>query len=293
MLQSVDGAIDFLAKRHAIELIEHGSMEALADSVGLRALGLGPRMIDVLDAEAVEPRPLASPMSTRLAHEQRLEIGQSDIMPHRISPMVIFRSLGIRKNRAAGDWAKRLKHLNVGREKPASLMAALLMHQIDTLPPRNHATMASVSFISCSVGARDRRKEETRMNMKRLILAGCSVIVLGAGTAWAGPCDTGRTANKDAGSGPASQSSSQTTGMSTDAKQHPPTETMNRASGDVAASSQDTQRQMQGQPTAAQQAEGAKPGSPMNSQEAQRQMHAQPSVAEQPKGEGQTADKGC
>ena len=82
----------------------------------------------------------------------------------------------------------------------------------------------------------------------------------------------GRTANKDAGSGPASQSSSQTTGMSTDAKQHPPTETMNRASGDVATSSQDTQRQMQGQPTAAQQAEGAKP---------------------QPKGEGKTADKDC
>ena len=100
-------------------------------------------------------------------------------------------------------------------------------------------------------------------------------------------------ANKDAGSGPASQSSSQTTGISTDAKQHPPTQTMNRASGDVAASSQDTQRQMQGQPTAAQQAEGAKPGSPMNSQEAQRQMHAQPSVAKQPKGEGQTADKDC
>ena len=48
------------------------------------------------------------------------------------------------------------------------------------------------------------------MNMKRLILAGCSVIVFGVGTAWAGPCDMGRT-NKDAGSGPASQSSSQTT----------------------------------------------------------------------------------
>src|SRR5258708_2258894 len=149
--------------------------------------------------------------------------------------------------------------------------------------------MAWVSSTSCSVGARDRSKEETRMNMKRLILAGCSVMFLGTGTAWAGPCDMGRTANKDAGSGPASQSSSQTTGISTDAKQHPPTQTMNRASGDVAASSQDTQRQMQGQPTASQQAEGAKPGSPMNSQEAQRQMHAQPSVAEQPKGEGQTA----
>jgi len=129
-------------------------------------------------------------------------------------------------------------------------------------------------------------------NMKRLIFTGCSLIALGVGTAWAGPCDTGRAANKDAGSGPASQSSSQTAGMSKDA-QHPPTETMNRASGDVATSSQDTQRQMQGQPTAAQQAEGAKPGSPINSQEAQRQIHAQPSVGMQPKSEGQTADKDC
>jgi hypothetical protein len=34
---------------------------------------------------------------------------------------------------------------------------------------------------------------------------------------------------------------------------------MNRQSGDVAASSQDVQRQMQGQLTAAQQAEGVKP----------------------------------
>jgi hypothetical protein len=42
--------------------------------------------------------------------------------------------------------------------------------------------------------------------------------------------------------------------------QHPPTGTMNRSTGDVAASSQDTQRQMQGEPTAAQQADGAKAG---------------------------------
>jgi hypothetical protein len=34
---------------------------------------------------------------------------------------------------------------------------------------------------------------------------------------------------------------------------------MNRATGDTAASSQDAQKQMQGQPTAAQEAEGAKP----------------------------------
>jgi hypothetical protein len=46
--------------------------------------------------------------------------------------------------------------------------------------------------------------------------------------------------------------------MAGNTSQHPPTDTMNRATGDVAASSQDTQRQMQGEPTAAQQSEGAK-----------------------------------
>ena len=134
------------------------------------------------------------------------------------------------------------------------------------------------------------------MDIKRLILTGCSAVVLSAGTALAGPCDTtGRTANlKDAGSGPASQSTSQTVDAAQDSKEHPPTSTMNRASGEVAASSQDAQRQMQGQPTAAQQARGAKPGAETGTQEAQRQMHAQPSVAEQPKGTNeQTADKGC
>jgi hypothetical protein len=48
-----------------------------------------------------------------------------------------------------------------------------------------------------------------------------------------------------------------TTG-SAETKSHPPTETMNRVAGDKAMSSQDTQKQQQGEPTAAQQAEGAK-----------------------------------
>jgi hypothetical protein len=97
------------------------------------------------------------------------------------------------------------------------------------------------------------------MNTKQLILAGCSIAVLSIGTAMAGPCDTGRAANlKDAGSGPASVGPSQTTGMAPDAKEHPPTGTMNSAADNVATSSQDAQRQMQGQPTAAQQAQGAK-----------------------------------
>ena len=99
------------------------------------------------------------------------------------------------------------------------------------------------------------------MNTKRFILAGCSILILSTGAAVAGPCDTSRAANlKDAGSGPAKTGDSQTTGMASTG-QHPPTDTMNRTTGDVATSSQDTQRQMQGEPTAAQQAEGAKPDS--------------------------------
>ena len=97
------------------------------------------------------------------------------------------------------------------------------------------------------------------MKMKQLMIAGCSILVLSAGAALAGPCDTNRAANlKDAGSGPAKMGDSQTTGRAGNTGQHPPTDTMNQRTGDVAASSQDAQRQMQGEPTAAQQAEGAK-----------------------------------
>jgi hypothetical protein len=99
------------------------------------------------------------------------------------------------------------------------------------------------------------------MNTKRFILAGCATIILSAGTAQAGPCDTaGRAASaKDAGSGPTVGNTGQTTGTSKDVSEHPPTSTMNRAAGDVATSSQDVQKQMQGQPTAAQQAQGVEP----------------------------------
>jgi hypothetical protein len=94
-------------------------------------------------------------------------------------------------------------------------------------------------------------------HMKQLILASCAVMVLSVGTAHAGPCSS---SGKDAGSGPTPGFTGQTIGTgSADTREHPPTETMNRATGEKAASSQDAQRQMQGQPTAAQQAEGAKP----------------------------------
>ena len=50
-LQLLDGPIDLLAEGYPIELVQHGAMEALADAIGLRALGLGAAMVDVLDRE--------------------------------------------------------------------------------------------------------------------------------------------------------------------------------------------------------------------------------------------------
>src|SRR6202048_2670505 len=50
-LQFVDETIHLFAERDTVKLIEHGLVEALADTVGLRALGLSARVIDVLDRE--------------------------------------------------------------------------------------------------------------------------------------------------------------------------------------------------------------------------------------------------
>jgi hypothetical protein len=94
------------------------------------------------------------------------------------------------------------------------------------------------------------------MKTGNFLFATCVAIIFSAGVAQAGPCNT---ANKDAGSGPTPGHTAQTTGVApSQSDEHPPTSTMNRASGDVATSSADAQRQMQGQPTAAQEAQGAK-----------------------------------
>ena len=102
------------------------------------------------------------------------------------------------------------------------------------------------------------------MNARKLVLAGCSVLALSIGTAKAGPCNTSQ---KDAGSGPTPGATSHTiTTGSADTKEHPPTETMNRVAGAKAMSSQDAQKQQQAQPTAAQEAQGAKPSAQMADQ---------------------------
>jgi hypothetical protein len=102
------------------------------------------------------------------------------------------------------------------------------------------------------------------MITRHLAFAGLTVMVLSVGSASAGPCNTG---DKDAGSGPTPGATGQsiTTG-SAETKAHPPTEAMNNMAGDKAMSSQDAQRQQQGQPTAAQEAQGAKPSAKMADQ---------------------------
>ena len=128
------------------------------------------------------------------------------------------------------------------------------------------------------------------MTTKQLVLAGCAAIVLSIATAQAGPCNTVGKSAQDAGSGPTPGNNGQTIGTgSANTGQHPPTDTMNRATGDAASSSQDAQRQMQGQPTAAQQAQGAEPSAKMTDQN-------QPTAAQQAQGaepSSKMADQGC
>ena len=50
-LQLADRAVDFLAEGDAVELVERGLVEALTNSMRLRALGFGARVIDILDCE--------------------------------------------------------------------------------------------------------------------------------------------------------------------------------------------------------------------------------------------------
>ena len=97
------------------------------------------------------------------------------------------------------------------------------------------------------------------MRTRNHLLAGCAAVLLSTGMVQAGPCDT--SANSDAGSGPTPGHTAQTTtttGAASRIPEHPPTGTMNNAAGDTATSSEDAQRQMQGQPTGAQKAQGTK-----------------------------------
>ena len=92
------------------------------------------------------------------------------------------------------------------------------------------------------------------MHARRILLTSCAAILLSTGIAQAGPCNT---ANKDAGSGPTPGHTDTVGTVKSDRDQHPPTSSMNKSSDNVATSSEDAQKQMQSQPTAAQEAAGA------------------------------------
>lgn len=88
------------------------------------------------------------------------------------------------------------------------------------------------------------------MTTNRLMILG-AVLTFSTTSVYAGPCNT---ASRDAGSGNVPGYTEQTTGSTaTDSKQHPPTSSMSKASEHTATSSEDAQRQMQSQPTAAEQ----------------------------------------
>jgi hypothetical protein len=136
------------------------------------------------------------------------------------------------------------------------------------------AEQAHLNFVSrqSSSGAEDAaRKDGTKerhMITKQLVLAGCTAVLLSVATAHAGPCNTDGKSAQDAGAGPTPGHTGQTIGSTgSTTAEHPPTNTMNRATGDVASSSQDAQKQMQGQPTAAQQGQGAQPSAKMKDQD--------------------------
>src|SRR6266498_2457701 len=77
-LQLVERVVHLLAERHSIELVERSLVEAFADAVGLRALSLGTRMIDVLDREielVLVPFGIAAELAAAVGeHAQQLGI---------------------------------------------------------------------------------------------------------------------------------------------------------------------------------------------------------------------------
>jgi hypothetical protein len=84
-----------------------------------------------------------------------------------------------------------------------------------------------------------------------------SVLAFSTHSGYAGPCNM---ASRDAGSGNVPGYTGQTTGSTaTDSTQHPPTSSMSKASEHTATSSEDAQRQMQNQPTAAEQSKKIEP----------------------------------
>jgi len=98
------------------------------------------------------------------------------------------------------------------------------------------------------------------MKIHQTMMAGMAMLILSLGAAQAGPCTVGKDGKmSDAGTGPTPGNTGQTITTGSSTTQHPPTSAMGNAAAGGATSSEDVQRQTLGQPTAAQQAQGATP----------------------------------
>src|SRR5436190_1073729 len=127
-LQFLDRAIDLFTERHPIELVEQRAMEALADPVGLWALGLCAAVIDVLDRQ-VELVLVAFP-----AAELGAAIGQHPAQPDAV--LIVERHHPIVEDLGGGDWRLSVielgeGHLGVGIDK------GLLINPPDALQRAN------------------------------------------------------------------------------------------------------------------------------------------------------------
>ena len=108
------------------------------------------------------------------------------------------------------------------------------------------------------------------MNRRSLAFSCCIALCMTVGVAHAGPCT-----QNDAGSGPTVGATAQIGATGTPTQQHPPTAAMNSATQGKATSSEDAQRQEQGQPTAAQQAMGTSSKSSKMGQTRSKDNHQQ------------------
>src|SRR5437660_12572672 len=150
-LQFLDRAIDLFTERHPIELVEQRAMEALADAVGLWALGLGAAVIDVLDRQ-VELVLVAFP-----AAELGAAIGQHPAQPDAV--LIVERHHPIVEDLGGGDWRLAVielgeGHLGVGIDKgllinpPDALQRAHVEGVLRTAIARALALELAMRFLS-------------------------------------------------------------------------------------------------------------------------------------------------
>src|SRR5579859_2849860 len=128
-LQLVKGTIHLLAECDTVELIQHGPVEALTDAVSLRALGLGARVIDVLDRKI---KLVFMPLGVTAIFAAA--VGQYAQQPH----VVVFeqRDHAVVEQIGRRDWRLTIVKLGVG-DLAVGIDEGLLVDPTNTLQVAN------------------------------------------------------------------------------------------------------------------------------------------------------------